>query len=89
MRRRENRRNPGRREAGKAMDQAVIEVSRLWADYKGSAARPERDRLILHYAPLVKYVASRVAVGSPVALPPSDTIGVQLPFTVFCQWYAL
>jgi RNA polymerase sigma factor for flagellar operon FliA len=56
------------------MDQAVIEVSRLWADYKGTAARPERDRLILHYAPLVKYVASRVAVGLPQNVDHADLV---------------
>jgi RNA polymerase sigma factor for flagellar operon FliA len=56
------------------MDQAVIEVSRLWADYKSSEARPERDRLILHYAPLVKYVASRVAVGLPQNVDHADLV---------------
>ena len=37
----------------------------LWADYQATGDRELRDQLILHYAPLVKYVAGRVAVGLP------------------------
>jgi RNA polymerase sigma factor for flagellar operon FliA len=40
-------------------------IEQLWADYKSSRSRDARDRLIIHYSPLVKYVAGRVAVGLP------------------------
>jgi RNA polymerase sigma factor for flagellar operon FliA len=49
-------------------------LSGLWADYKASASRDARDRLILHYAPLVKYVAGRVSVGLPQNIEQSDLV---------------
>jgi RNA polymerase sigma factor for flagellar operon FliA len=45
-----------------------------WDDYKGNQSREARDRLILHYSPLVKYVAGRVAVGLPANIDQSDLI---------------
>src|SRR5207249_11679327 len=46
----------------------------LWADYKGTNAREARDRLIVHYSPLVKYVAGRVAVGLPQSIEQADLV---------------
>ncbi|MFN0088812.1 MAG: RNA polymerase sigma factor WhiG [Acidimicrobiales bacterium] len=40
-------------------------LERLWAEYVESRGQEVRDQLILHYSPLVKYVASRLAVGLP------------------------
>ncbi|MCJ7832239.1 MAG: RNA polymerase sigma factor WhiG, partial [Actinobacteria bacterium] len=40
-------------------------LDEIWAEYKADGAVRARERLILHYAPLVKYVASRVATGLP------------------------
>ncbi len=37
-------------------------------------ARADRDQLILHYSPLVKYVAGRVAVGLPQNVEQSDLV---------------
>jgi RNA polymerase sigma factor for flagellar operon FliA len=45
-----------------------------WDDYKNKQSRDARDRLILHYSPLVKYVAGRVAVGLPANIDQSDLI---------------
>ncbi|MGH2731144.1 MAG: RNA polymerase sigma factor WhiG [Actinomycetota bacterium] len=45
-----------------------------WEDYKNNQSREARDRLILHYSPLVKYVAGRVAVGLPANIDQSDLI---------------
>ena len=45
-----------------------------WDDYKNNQSREARDRLILHYSPLVKYVAGRVAVGLPANIDQSDLI---------------
>lgn len=49
-------------------------VARLWADYKSGRKRDARDRLIVHYSPLVKYVAGRVAVGLPQSIEQSDLV---------------
>jgi RNA polymerase sigma factor FliA len=49
-------------------------VEQLWASYKDSPSRQNRDRLILHYSPLVKYVAGRVAVGLPQNVEQSDLV---------------
>jgi RNA polymerase sigma factor FliA len=49
-------------------------VEATWTDYKESASGDARDRLILHYSPLVKYVAGRVAVGLPANIEQADLI---------------
>ena len=50
------------------------ELAALWAEFKGTAAPQARERLILHYAPLVKYVASRVATGLPASVEQADLV---------------
>jgi RNA polymerase sigma factor FliA len=50
------------------------ELAALWADYKRDESPAARDRLILHYAPLVKYVASRVATGLPASVEQADLV---------------
>jgi RNA polymerase sigma factor for flagellar operon FliA len=49
-------------------------VSRLWDDYKTTSSRDARDRLIIHYSPLVKYVAGRVSVGLPHNIEQADLV---------------
>lgn len=49
-------------------------VEEAWAEFKQSASSESRDRLILHYSPLVKYVAGRVAVGLPANIDQADLI---------------
>ena len=49
-------------------------VDKLWVAYKDTAGSDDRDRLILHYSPLVKYVAGRVAVGLPQNVEQSDLV---------------
>ena len=51
-------------------DAAVIDA--LWAEYKAGGALEARERLILHYSPLVKFVAGRVAAGLPQNIEQSD-----------------
>jgi RNA polymerase sigma factor for flagellar operon FliA len=53
---------------------ATAETDRLWASYKSSGGREVRDALILHYSPLVKYVAGRVAVGLPQNVEQADLV---------------
>src|SRR5262245_59729666 len=54
------------------------ELIRLWDEFKQSEASGARDsareKLILHYAPLVKYVASRVATGLPSSVDQHDLV---------------
>jgi RNA polymerase sigma factor for flagellar operon FliA len=50
------------------------ELDRLWARFKGEGRTEDRDALIVHYAPLVKYVAGRVAVGLPQNVDQSDLV---------------
>lgn len=55
-------------------DQAAGQIDRLWTEYKSSGDRDVRDQLIVHYSPLVKYVAGRVAVGLPQNVEQSDLV---------------
>jgi RNA polymerase sigma factor for flagellar operon FliA len=50
------------------------ELQRLWTVFKKTASQDARERLILHYAPLVKYVASRVATGLPASVEQADLV---------------
>ncbi len=49
-------------------------IGGLWDDYKASADHDARDRLIVHYSPLVKYVAGRVASGLPQSIDQGDLV---------------
>src|SRR5215207_1895304 len=53
---------------------ASADLDVLWATYKATGDRDVRDQLILHYSPLVKYVAGRVAVGLPQRVEPADLV---------------
>jgi RNA polymerase sigma factor FliA len=49
-------------------------IQQLWVEYKTTGAREARDRLIVHYSPLVKYVAGRVSVGLPQNIEQADLV---------------
>jgi RNA polymerase sigma factor FliA len=53
------------------VDDAIAEV---WRNYKETGDANLRERLILHYSPLVKYVAGRVGVGLPPNIEQSDLV---------------
>ena len=53
---------------------ALDELAQLWGEFKETASPSARERLILHYAPLVKYVASRVATGLPASVEQADLV---------------
>ncbi len=61
---------------GSMEDPAVIAANlrELWVEYKRTAAPELRERLILHYSPLVKYVAGRVGVGLPANIDQADLV---------------
>ncbi|HHX10821.1 MAG TPA: FliA/WhiG family RNA polymerase sigma factor [Firmicutes bacterium] len=50
-------------------------IEALWRDYKAFKDKHARDALIRHYAPLVKYVAGRVAINLPKNVEEGDLIG--------------
>ena len=50
------------------------ELAIRWDVYKRTADGDAREKLILHYAPLVKYVASRVASGLPSSVDQHDLV---------------
>ena len=54
--------------------QNAAALTQLWTDYKTTGERSYRDRLILHYAPLVKYVAGRVRSGLPNNVESADLV---------------
>ena len=49
-------------------------LRQIWRDYKHSGDQRLRERLILHYSPLVKYVAGRVGVGLPPNIEQADLV---------------
>ena len=65
--------DPGRsqRRGGGVVSQDP-EVVELWRRYKATGDRSARERLILQYSPLVKYVAGRVSVGLPATIEHAD-----------------
>jgi RNA polymerase sigma factor for flagellar operon FliA len=62
----------------KATDEEAAEAEaalrKLWEGYKTHADAAIRERLILHYTPLVKYVAGRVGVGLPQNIEQADLV---------------
>ncbi|WP_424945178.1 RNA polymerase sigma factor WhiG [Blastococcus xanthinilyticus] len=58
-------------ESGEDADALLADLWRRYVDGRDAALR---DRLILHYAPLVKYVAGRVGSGLPAHVEQADLI---------------
>src|SRR6266508_3279705 len=50
----------------------------MWRRYKDSGDTHARERLVLAYSPLVKYVAGRMASGLPAHVEESDLISYGL-----------
>jgi len=59
-----------------AADKSAAEeaLRELWQRYKKTGDPDLRERLILHYSPLVKYVAGRVGVGLPPNIEQADLV---------------
>ncbi|MGW6917689.1 RNA polymerase sigma factor WhiG [Kitasatospora sp. NPDC054939] len=62
---------PGRRGTA-SPERTALEA--LWRSYKESGDQRLREQLILHYSPLVKYVAGRVGVGLPSNVEQADFV---------------
>ena len=50
----------------------------LWLDYRRTREKAIRDRLIVNYSPLVKYVAGRLGSGLPAHVEEADLISYGL-----------
>jgi len=57
---------------------AQDETQALWREYKQKNDQATRDRLILTYAPLVKYVAGRLGSGLPAHVDENDLVSYGL-----------
>lgn len=53
---------------------APEDLKRLWDSYKSTGDEAAREGLIIHYSPLVKFVAGRVGAGLPKNVDQSDLI---------------
>jgi RNA polymerase sigma factor for flagellar operon FliA len=56
----------------------VDETQSLWLEYRRTGDQKIRDRLILTYAPLVKYVAGRLGSGLPAHVDEGDLVSYGL-----------
>ncbi len=56
----------------------AIELKDLWRRYKTSADTRARERLVVAYSPLVKYVAGRMSSGLPAHVEEADLISYGL-----------
>jgi RNA polymerase sigma factor for flagellar operon FliA len=65
---------PTEEEKAAAAAETQDRLRRLWEDFKASGDSGLRDKLILHYSPLVKYVAGRVGVGLPPNIEQADLV---------------
>jgi RNA polymerase sigma factor for flagellar operon FliA len=62
------------RTEGEERSPETEELAGLWGEFKDHASPEARERLILHYAPLVKYVASRIGAGLPQTVEQADLV---------------
>ncbi|MGH2915346.1 MAG: RNA polymerase sigma factor WhiG [Solirubrobacteraceae bacterium] len=56
----------------------AIELQELWRRYKASGDERARERLVVAYSPLVKYVAGRMGSGLPAHVEEADLISYGL-----------
>lgn len=61
-------------EGGVRGDEVEAGIVALWRAYGERRSSALRDRLVLHYAPLVKYVAGRVGTGLPAHVDVGDLV---------------
>ncbi|WNM30529.1 RNA polymerase sigma factor WhiG [Streptomyces sp. Li-HN-5-11] len=65
---------PAARDGGSVRPPAPSTLDELWRSYKATGDDRLREQLILHYSPLVKYVAGRVSVGLPPNVEQADFV---------------
>ena len=57
---------------------AAVTETQLWQEFTRTKSKSARDRLILTYAPLVKYVAGRLGSGLPAHIDEGDLVSYGL-----------
>jgi RNA polymerase sigma factor for flagellar operon FliA len=65
---------PAARDGSTVRPPAPSTLDELWRTYKATGDERLREQLILHYSPLVKYVAGRVSVGLPPNVEQADFV---------------
>ncbi|WP_405661720.1 RNA polymerase sigma factor WhiG [Streptomyces sp. RK9] len=65
---------PAARSGERERPPAPTSLDELWRSYKTTGDGRLREQLILHYSPLVKYVAGRVSVGLPPNVEQADFV---------------
>jgi len=65
---------PTESEKAAAAAESDAALRSLWVSFKATGDSSLRERLILHYSPLVKYVAGRVGVGLPPNIEQADLV---------------
>src|SRR5688572_2087246 len=55
-------------------EQLTDELSSVWQDFKATSDGDARERLILNYSPLVKFVAGRVGASLPPSVDHNDLV---------------
>lgn len=61
-------------DSGALVSKGEPEVDSAWERYRSTGCSQSRETLILYYAPLVKYVAGRIAIGLPQNVDVDDLI---------------
>lgn len=61
-------------ETKKKAKKVAPDVSHLWQEYKATNRQDCRDRLIINYSPLVKYIASRISANLPQSVDQADLV---------------
>jgi RNA polymerase sigma factor for flagellar operon FliA len=56
------------------LDPATSDIDALWIEFKQGQSQEARDKLILHYSPLVKYVAGRISASLPQNVDSADLV---------------
>lgn len=59
---------------GDAPNEVDAAINALWREFRAGPNQRLRERLVLHYAPLVKYVAGRVGTGLPTHIDVGDLV---------------
>ena len=59
----------------KTSKKSVEAINKIWIEYKQRPTKELRDKLIINYAPMLKFVGSRVAAGLPKSVSQEDLIG--------------
>ena len=50
-------------------------LDELWVEYRSTGSKTAKDKLLVEYAGLVKYIAQRVAMNLPASVEFDDLVG--------------